>query len=277
MNISKKCLPKGKSVSNKKTLDIQHSNHVDLMKNVNSHVASLESEVKELEAQIEAIQTKKQNGEASEDEISKCIDLVDQRLDTIAKINELKSSYNEVDYYTNTANILFKYYDIIEKGNSPPQSVTASKPSKVAKTNHPQNSILNYFTAAAAKTAPAPENDDVSDSESEDYEKNKGSLLDKYISYIDDNYIPESEKHTDCCECCGSYNMTVMNNDGYIFCNECSTMEYIIIDHEKPSYRDPPKEISYFAYKRINHFRLFFDWIRMNLTYIRISLHLIIS
>jgi hypothetical protein len=30
------------------------------------------------------------------------------------------------------------------------------------------------------------------------------------------------------------------------------------VDHEKPSYKDPPKEISYFAYKRINHLN---EWI----------------
>ena len=31
-------------------------------------------------------------------------------------------------------------------------------------------------------------------------------------------------------------------------------VDYIVIDSDKPSYKDPPKEISYFAYKRINHF-----------------------
>ena len=32
----------------------------------------------------------------------------------------------------------------------------------------------------------------------------------------------------------------------------------IIIDSDKPSYKDPPREISYFAYKRINHFN---EWL----------------
>ena len=31
-----------------------------------------------------------------------------------------------------------------------------------------------------------------------------------------------------------------------------------MIDSDKPSYKDPPKEISYFAYKRINHFN---EWL----------------
>lgn len=44
-----------------------------------------------------------------------------------------------------------------------------------------------------------------------------------------------------------------MVNDGYTVCNKCQAIDYIIVDHEKPSYRDPPKEISFYAYKRSNH------------------------
>ena len=32
----------------------------------------------------------------------------------------------------------------------------------------------------------------------------------------------------------------------------------MLLDSEKPSYKDPPREISYFAYKRINHFN---EWL----------------
>ena len=32
----------------------------------------------------------------------------------------------------------------------------------------------------------------------------------------------------------------------------------ILIDSDKPSYKDPPREISYFAYKKINHFN---EWV----------------
>ena len=60
------------------------------------------------------------------------------------------------------------------------------------------------------------------------------------------------------CGHCGSIERTVQLHDGYVFCNHCFTMEYILIDHEKPSYKDPPKEVAYFAYKRINHFN---EWL----------------
>lgn len=51
---------------------------------------------------------------------------------------------------------------------------------------------------------------------------------------------------------------TVVLQDGCSFCNVCYTVEYIIVDHDRPSYKDPPKEVTFFAYKRINHFN---EWL----------------
>ena len=42
-----------------------------------------------------------------------------------------------------------------------------------------------------------------------------------------------------------------------MICRKCD-ISYIIIDSDKPSYKDPPKEVCYFAYKRINHFN---EWL----------------
>lgn len=55
------------------------------------------------------------------------------------------------------------------------------------------------------------------------------------------------------CQLCQAPNTILMINDGYILCPECGLTERIIIDHDKPSYKSPPKEISYFCYKRSNH------------------------
>jgi len=60
------------------------------------------------------------------------------------------------------------------------------------------------------------------------------------------------------CGHCGGRDRTMQLQDGYVFCNACHTIEYVLVDHEKPSYKDPPKEAVYFAYKRINHFN---EWL----------------
>jgi len=46
--------------------------------------------------------------------------------------------------------------------------------------------------------------------------------------------------------------------DGIIVCPNCGVQEKILISNNKPSYKQPPREMSYFAYKRINHFN---EWL----------------
>ena len=42
----------------------------------------------------------------------------------------------------------------------------------------------------------------------------------------------------------------------YLVCKGfCFNFIPILIEHEKPSYKEPPKEVCFYAYKRINHFR----------------------
>ena len=48
------------------------------------------------------------------------------------------------------------------------------------------------------------------------------------------------------------------NVDSLLICEKCGYTDNIIINSEKVSYKDPPRESSYFAYKRINHFN---EWL----------------
>jgi hypothetical protein len=52
--------------------------------------------------------------------------------------------------------------------------------------------------------------------------------------------------------------MNINIEDGNVVCNNCGNTEKVLLNTEKPSYKDPPREISYFAYKRINHFN---EWL----------------
>jgi uncharacterized Zn finger protein (UPF0148 family) len=93
----------------------------------------------------------------------------------------------------------------------------------------------------------------------------RASLLDKYLHVTDSKHIRGSliskdadEVNADLCPHCGDTSRTSMIHDGYIYCKTCFTVEYVQVDHDKPSYKDPPKEITNFAYKRINHFN---EWL----------------
>jgi len=55
------------------------------------------------------------------------------------------------------------------------------------------------------------------------------------------------------CECGGE--LTPIESEGVSVCKKCSVQKKILIENEKPSYKEPPKEVCFYAYKRINHFR----------------------
>tara|TARA_Y100000389_G_scaffold163931_1_gene167415 strand:+ start:433 stop:1548 length:1116 start_codon:yes stop_codon:yes gene_type:complete len=79
-----------------------------------------------------------------------------------------------------------------------------------------------------------------------------------YLKNIDDNYINLDHfriNHEQCdkSDCRGE--MIPVEYSGLIICNECGSQKPYLIEHEKPSYKEPPKEVCFYAYKRINHFR----------------------
>jgi len=57
------------------------------------------------------------------------------------------------------------------------------------------------------------------------------------------------------CENCSVGELIKVNHEGIIICNHCFTNHKFLVDNDKPSYKEPPKEVSFYAYKRINHFR----------------------
>ncbi len=57
--------------------------------------------------------------------------------------------------------------------------------------------------------------------------------------------------------------MTLYPSDGIQICENCGNQENILIESDKPSFKDPPLEVCYFSYKRINHYNEFpiYDYI----------------
>ena len=226
-----------------KTLDTQH----------HRMLASFEQEtqrIREKERELNVITDElKHLGEIDKMENDKLIEwylhLTNIKKKVDRELKEARIRADELNYFVDTADIVFKYYDIIEKGsNGDADNVLVGK-----------NSILKYFandskeddqdggSATAATIIVGGGNS----------EEDRASLLDRYMEQIDSNYVKNVKQSCETCPNCDSIHRTVFVNDGLSYCNDCFTIETIIIDHEKPSYKDPPKEISYFCYKRINH------------------------
>ena len=86
---------------------------------------------------------------------------------------------------------------------------------------------------------------------------NTNTNIQKYLKNINKDYIDINDfiVETNICRGCNQGELISIEHDGILVCNNCSRHYTYLIENEKPSYKEPPKEVSFYAYKRINHFR----------------------
>uniref|UniRef100_A0A6C0IY57 Viral late gene transcription factor 3 zinc ribbon domain-containing protein n=1 Tax=viral metagenome TaxID=1070528 RepID=A0A6C0IY57_9ZZZZ len=140
------------------------------------------------------------------------------------KISDIENNVNINNYLLKNNHALYNYYD-----NSKEQFK-----------NSDPGSILKYFNCNKKQI-------------SEKY--NKSNILNKYFNKIDNDNL--TSNIYEICEIC-NVEKTLYENDGTIVCGNCGIQKTVIFDIDRPSFKEPPKEISYFAYKRINHFN---EWL----------------
>jgi len=88
-------------------------------------------------------------------------------------------------------------------------------------------------------------------------EKTNNNIFQKYLSNIDESFLDINSfiRPTDICRACFKGELIPLDDEGVLICNKCSTNVQYLIENEKPSYKEPPKEVCFYAYKKINHFK----------------------
>jgi hypothetical protein len=83
------------------------------------------------------------------------------------------------------------------------------------------------------------------------------NVVQKYLSNVDETFLDINAfvNETDICQSCFNGEMIPMDDEGVITCNVCYINLPYLIENEKPSYKEPPKEVCFYAYKKINHFK----------------------
>ena len=79
----------------------------------------------------------------------------------------------------------------------------------------------------------------------------------KYLANVDDAFLDINKfiNQTDICNHCNKGELIFIEHEGLCVCNVCFVSIQYLIDNERCSYKEPHKEICFYAYKRINHFR----------------------
>jgi hypothetical protein len=164
---------------------------------------------------------------------------VDERLDCQDRIIEITQSIKETknkkkEYFLDNSKFIFDYFE--NKKNISATTTNISDKSK----------ILNSFFKI-----------NQNDVESNANQSKNNNIVQKYLSNIDDTFININSFicPTDICQICHKGELIPLEDEGILICNMCFRNIPYLIENEKPSYKEPPKEVCFYAYKRINHFK----------------------
>lgn len=177
------------------------------------------------------------------------------------KIRSIENGSEMMDYYLRTGDILYHYYDIqdqIQQGTANFVSNKAKPGSILAileEVAEDEHSAMNSFALSSS------ENEHKTEGSKEKKSFQRNQLLNDYLQIEDPsmgrNTMEEYDDPWTNCESCGN-EMIMCLNEANLTCSKCGHQEFILVDSDKPSYKDPPREVCYYAYKKINHFN---EWL----------------
>lgn len=167
---------------------------------------------------------------------------IEEKLEINDRITELKETIKETkhkkkDYLLDNSKYIFEYFE--NKKN-----ISTGVKSQ-ANTN--KSTALNKFFKIK---------NDI-DNEVNTIQKDNNNIVLKYLTNISDDFLDINNfvYQSDICQFCHKGELIPLEEDGIMVCNMCSRSIPYLIENEKPSYKEPPKEVCFYAYKRINHFK----------------------
>jgi hypothetical protein len=168
------------------------------------------------------------------------------------KIKAIENDSDLMDYYLRTGDILYNYYDIQDKIQQGTTNFNTAK----AK---PGSILAILEEVAQQEDGQEIKNTVVVPPAQKSLQRNE--LLNDYLQLEDPamarNNIEEYDDPWTNCESCGN-EMIMCLNEANLTCSKCGHQDFILVDSDKPSYKDPPREVCYYAYKKINHFN---EWL----------------
>ena len=154
---------------------------------------------------------------------------------------DLKDSINNLDneiklkksgkkaYFLNNSRYIFDYFE---------------NKKDISNCNNKTKMLDTFFNVK--KSTDTNKNDDESQNNVLKYFYN----IDNRIIDINNFVVP-----SDICRYCNKGEVIPVEQEGILVCNLCSKYTKFLVDNDKPTYKEPPKEVCFYAYKRINHFR----------------------
>jgi hypothetical protein len=165
---------------------------------------------------------------------------IEEKLEMTDKICDLKNQIKEIkskkkEYFLDNSKFIFEYFENKKNISTGTNTQTFTNKSK----------LVNNFFKIKEET-----NDKA-------VQKENNNIVLKYLTNVSDDFLDINNfvYQADICDFCHKGELIPLEDEGIMVCNICSRSIPYLIENEKPSYKEPPKEVCFYAYKRINHFK----------------------
>lgn len=166
---------------------------------------------------------------------------IDQKLEIMDRIAELKDTIKETkakkkEYLLDNSKYIFEYFENKKNISTGVKQEAMTSKAKI---------VNNFFKIKEE------------DNSVKQVQKENQNIVMKYLSNVSDDFLDVNHfiYPTDVCQICHKGELIPLEDEGIMVCNACSRSIPYLIENEKPSYKEPPKEVCFYAYKRINHFK----------------------
>ena len=206
------------SAKNSTTLDSKHKSMICDM------TTAEEVTLPQLRTKRNAIKKKLNNNDNS---IDLQLEMADKLSDIVIQIKNIKIA--KKNYYLDNSRYVFDYYE-------------NKKHAANGKGNGTTKLLNSFFNIGVTKV---------------DTSRNELSDVQRYLCNVDDTFLDINNfvVQTDICQKCNEGELIPIDYEGVLVCNKCSVSVQYLLENEKPSYKEIPNEVCFYAYKRINHFR----------------------
>jgi hypothetical protein len=263
------------------TLDEKHKKTMASFQNRKNLLPQKKKKVQYLKYQLQKLESINPST-FTMDDIKKRAELKTSISELENEIYDIENDVSELEYYFKTGDIIMDYYEMVDNDdnylyNEIPElceeqlskntkkispcildelnkiNIHKRKPKRVTKrrrktiNDNSQNNILDFLGGKI--------NNKCLD-DSRRIQKNKSELLDQYLMLVDSEYMCTKKKINGkfirCLNC--DIEKTLFHSEGIFVCLNCGEVEMIIIDSEKPNYKEAITDAKPgYPYKRINH------------------------
>jgi hypothetical protein len=206
-----------------KTIDEKHKEMISIFAKNNNEIIPL------LRESVETLKSRLKNTKKNIDDY---MNIKDEIKENKKKIKHLLSQ--EKQYYLDNSKYIFSYFEhkkdiSIGRGNT-----NVLNSFFKIRSNNPDTSHVDKYNQAK-----------------QIYQSYWKNVTNDYIDMQD--YIVSSDK----CESCNIGEMIPQDEEGILICNhrDCGKFISYIVDSAKPANKEPPNEVSYTEYIRLNHFK----------------------